>query len=108
MIFRILRKLYEQNTQGHLKAENSQERMIETIEQQILNNLIMNRIIGGKHTDVINLTKGFPKHTRGEVKKVVKKLLREQLLIRKLTSYGLQVSLDPKMLPEVFRRIEGK
>jgi len=80
--------------------------MIETIEQQLLNNLIMNRTIGGKHTDIVNLAKGFPKHTRGEVKRIVKKLLREKILIKKQTSYGTHVSLDPNLLNEVFRRIE--
>ncbi|KYH39124.1 MAG: hypothetical protein AYL30_001530 [Candidatus Hecatellales archaeon B24] len=55
---------------------------------------------GAKHTPVDNVPKGFPKHLRGEVKKAVKRLIKESWLIPHPTRHGLDVALNSKRLPE--------
>lgn len=56
---------------------------------------------GGSHTSFDNLPKGFPKHLRGFVKDVAEELIKEGLLLRKPTSYGVQVSLNVRMKKEI-------
>lgn len=77
-----------------------------TLERFILKKLWHRRIIGEKHTDIVNLAKGLPKHLRGEAKHAIARLLREGLLLPKPTSYGFHVSLHPERLAEIARRIE--
>ena len=72
----------------------------------ILRKLHRHRIIGGKHTAVENLTKGLPKHAIGEAKKAVNELIKENFVLAKPTSYGLQVSLNPEKIDEISRVIE--
>jgi hypothetical protein len=67
----------------------------------ILRKLYRRRIIGGKHTAIENLIKGFPKHTRNEAKICVNELIKENLILKKETSYGLQVSLNHEKLQEI-------
>jgi len=73
----------------------------------ILRKLFRRRIIGGKHTAVEHLTKGLPKHVVGEAKNAVSDLIKDGLVLSKPTSYGLQVSLNPEKIDEIFRIIEG-
>ena len=56
---------------------------------------------GGSHTAYENLKKGFKEGDLGKgglkrVDKVVKELIRLGLIVQKPTSYGLQVSLNPR------------
>jgi len=46
------------------------------------------------HTSVDNLVKGFPKHKRGDVKKLIPKLIKRGVLHVKPTAYGKEVSLN--------------
>lgn len=71
------------------------------VEIAILQKLYDHDFIGEKHTSEDNVPKGFPKHLRGDVKKALKKLIREGYVIPKITSYGLEVSLDPRRLTEI-------
>jgi len=63
--------------------------------------------IGGKHTSVDNLQKGFPKHERGNVKGTVKDLIKANLIIPKSTGYGQHCSLNPRMIDEIEKLIDG-
>ena len=56
---------------------------------------------GGSHTAYENLKKGFKESDLGRselkrVDKAVKELMRSGLIVQKPTSYGLQVSLNPR------------
>jgi hypothetical protein len=56
---------------------------------------------GGSHTAFENLKKGFKENELGKgslkrVEKLAKELMRSGLIIQKPTSYGLQVSLNPR------------
>lgn len=65
--------------------------------------MYLDKIIGGKHTAVENLKKGFPSHRKGDVDDEVKELIRAGFILPKITNYGLQVSLNPRMIPEIER-----
>ena len=71
------------------------------LKKIILRKLYRHRIIGGKHTAIEHLTKGLPKHIAGNAKEAVKELIKEGLLLAKHTSYGVQVSLNPKKIEEI-------
>lgn len=71
------------------------------LKKIILRKLHRLRIIGGKHTAVEHLTSGLPKHIAGEAKKAVGDLIKEGLILKKPTSYGLQVSLNPERIKEI-------
>lgn len=61
---------------------------------------------GAKHTSFENLKKGLPGHVRGDVKQVAKGLIKEGLLLSKPTSYGLEVSLNPRATEQIKKLIQ--
>lgn len=71
------------------------------VQKTVLERMFRDTIIGGKHTAVENLKKGFPKHMRGEVEDEVHKLINRGFILPKPTSYGMQVSLNPRMIEEI-------
>lgn len=70
-------------------------------EIDVLAKLYSHNFIGGKHTSEDNVPKSFPKYMRGEVKKALKNLIRQGYIIPKITSYGLEVSLNPRKIEEI-------
>ncbi len=70
------------------------------IKATILYHLRRKRIIGNKHTHFDTLKMGFPSHLGKDVKKIAEQLIRRGYIIRKPTSYGLQVSLNKEKIPE--------
>ncbi len=79
---------------------------MELYKRAVLEKLYKRRYIGGRHTSEDNVTKGFPKHARKDVKKAMKVLIKEGYIVPKPTSYGLEVSLNPRMIAEIRRRLE--
>lgn len=61
-----------------------------------------------KHTNINNLPKGLSNKLRSskEVKKAIKDLLKEELLLSKPTHYGLEISLNPKKIKEIENLVE--
>jgi hypothetical protein len=53
------------------------------------------------HTSIENLTKVFPKHKRGDIRKMILKLIRGGFLHVKPTAYGRQVSLNIEKKKEI-------
>jgi hypothetical protein len=72
----------------------------------ILRKLFRHRIIGGKHSDIENLSKGIPAHLRGQAKEVARMMIKESLLLAKSTFYGVDVSLNPERIDEVIYLLE--
>ena len=72
----------------------------------IVKKLFQHGYIGGRHTDIENLKKGLPSHFRGDIKKAVKELIAEGILILKPTSYGVHVSLNPRQREEMNKYLE--
>lgn len=68
--------------------------------------LYRRRIIGGKHTAIEHITSAVPPHLQGEARKAAEDLIRDGLIIPKPTSYGLQISLNPRMLAVIEEIIE--
>jgi len=71
------------------------------IKATILYHLRRKKVVGGAHTHFDTLTKGFPSHLGRDVKKIAQSLIKENLIITKPTSYGLQVSLNKDKIKEV-------
>ncbi len=71
------------------------------IEKAILDKLFSHGYIGKKHTPIENIQKGFPPHMRGDVKKALKKLIREGLILEYMTSHGTDVTLNKKRTKEI-------
>lgn len=66
---------------------------------------------GGSHTAFENLKKGFKPRELGRkglkrIEDCAEDLIREGLILRKPTSYGLQVSLNPRKHQEIHRIIQ--
>jgi len=72
----------------------------------ILRKMLMHRWIGGKHTAIDNLPKGFPPGVRNDVSQVVEVLIREGFIVRKPINYREQVYLSPKRVYEA-KKIVG-
>lgn len=72
----------------------------------MLNKLLRHGYIGGRHTALENLPKGFPRHLYKEAIKTAKKLIKKGLITPKPTSYGLQVSLNPHKIAEIEEMIK--
>lgn len=70
-------------------------------EIDVLEKLYNHNFIGGKHTSEDNVPKSFPKHLRGDVKKALKNLIKQGYVTPKITSYGLEVSLNPRKIEEI-------
>lgn len=79
----------------------------EEITRTLLRKLLYMGKWGAAHTNFDNLPKGFSKHLRGAVKEVAKELIKGGLLLRKLTSYGAEVSLNVKMKKESEELLAG-
>ncbi|MBI2664443.1 hypothetical protein HYX10_03825 [Candidatus Woesearchaeota archaeon] len=77
------------------------ERLV--IKKFIIRKLYRHRMWLHKHTNINNLPKGLSNELRNskEIKKAVKELLSENILLAKPTSYGLEVSLNPKKIREI-------
>lgn len=51
--------------------------MLNASQRAILRKMYFDKIIGGKHTAIENLKKGFPSHVRGDIDDEVKKTHQE-------------------------------
>ena len=74
---------------------------MESAKRFIVKKLFQKKYIGERHTSIANLPKGLPGHLRGDVKQAAKELIADGILLAKPTSYGLEVSLNPKKMKEI-------
>jgi hypothetical protein len=75
------------------------------IRKAILKKLFKHRYVGGRHTELRNVVKGFPPNLIKEFKEEVKNLIREGFLLSKISTGEIHVSLNPRMLEEIRREI---
>lgn len=78
----------------------------EEIKSHILFKLHWKKYWGGRHTALESVKKGIPKHLGGRYVDMAKELIKERLLLSKPTSYGLQISLNPKLREEIIEKAE--
>jgi hypothetical protein len=70
------------------------------IKTIILRKMLMHYWIGGRHTSIDNIPKGFPPHERKRVADIAKELIKEGFILHHSTNYGIQVSLNPRKINE--------
>lgn len=75
--------------------------MIDDVSKAILRKLLYDNRIGAKHISLENLKTGFPSHHKGDIDKKLKKLVKENLILKHPTSYGIQFALNPQRLQDV-------
>ena len=80
----------------------------EDIKRTILRKMLRLEYIGGRHTSIDNLPKGFPKSERGRVKEVVQNMLKEGYFIPRKKGDSIHVSLDPNVLLQVKQEIKSE
>ena len=73
----------------------------EQMKAWILNKMKRKRFIGGSHTDIKNLRRGAPPDLYNQIDDIIKELVKENMIIIKITEYGKQVSLNPRLMKEV-------
>ena len=74
---------------------------LDLIKAKLLFKLARKRKWGNSHTSIDNLKKGFKPHNHFLVKKASEQLIKENLLFKKPTSYGLHVSLNHEKSKEI-------
>lgn len=76
------------------------------IKGKILHKLIRLGKFKHSHTSIDNLPKGFPTDIRGKVKDMIKELLKEEILFKKPTSYGIEVSINLEKKDKIMHYID--
>lgn len=72
----------------------------------ILGKLYRHRYIGGRHTSLDNVPKGFPKSETKNISKALKSLVKEDYILQKPTSYGTEICLNPRKIKEIRKIID--
>lgn len=78
----------------------------EEIKSHILFKLHWKKYWGRRHTAIESVKRGVPKHLSGRYVDMAKELIKEGLLLSKPTTYGLQISLNPRFRDEIIERVE--
>ncbi len=83
----------------------------EEIKGRIIRKLHRRGNWGGSHTSFENLKKGFTQRDTGKqgskkVDKMGEVLIKENLILSKPTGYGLEASLNPKMVDKIQEYLE--
>ena len=79
------------------------ELFYEQIKAHILKKLFDMRCWMGKHTNINNMQKGLPSHSRDSkvISKVINELERNEWLLTKPTHYGIELSLNIRKKKEI-------
>jgi hypothetical protein len=75
------------------------------LKAMILHKLAKKRKWGESHTAFENVEKGVPPHLKGKLKELANELIKNGLIVKKPTSYGLQISLNVDRSEEIKHRI---
>lgn len=71
------------------------------IAATILYNLRRKNKIGKKHTSLDTLRRGFPKHLGKDIRDIATDLIKRDWIIKKPTSYGVEVSLNKNFIVKI-------
>ena len=77
------------------------------IRRKILYKMARHNLWGGKHTAFDNIPHGFPKELWKDVRKEIEELIKEGIIVKKPTGYGLHVSLNVGKKAEIEKIIFG-
>lgn len=78
---------------------------MDDVSRSILRKLLYDNRIGARHISIENLKTGFPSHLKGDVDKRLKKMVRENLVLKHPTSYGPQFALNPQRLRDIIEML---
>ena len=70
-------------------------------ELALLQKMFYQTYIGGRHTDETSVLRGFPKHDRKKIRKALKLLVRNNLVIEYKSTGQTHVSLNPFLISEI-------
>lgn len=76
------------------------------VSKAILRKMLFDTRIGGRHLGLDDLKKGFPSHEKGDVENRLKKLVRENLVLKHPTRHGMQYALNTNALEVVHKIIQ--
>ena len=79
---------------------------LDFIKAKVLFKMARRRNWGGFHTAFDNLKKGFKPKDHRAVNEAAEELIKENLLFKKPTVYGLHVSLNPEKAIEIKAKIK--
>lgn len=84
----------------------------EEIKARIIRKLYRHGKWGASHTSFENLKKGFTQRDTGKqgskkVDKMGNELIKDNLILSKPTGYGLEVSLNPRMIDQIKMYLEN-
>jgi hypothetical protein len=79
---------------------------IEREHKFILRRLYTDQRIGERHTSIVHIKKGAPSEYHRSIDKAAKDLIRKGYIVLKTTGYGMQVSLNKNMIPEIEQILE--
>ncbi len=71
------------------------------IEITLLRKLFNNRIIGSRHTEFSSALRSFQRSEVGDVKKCLKKLIKEGLILQSKKTGELHISLNHRRIGEI-------
>ena len=77
------------------------------LKSLILHKLAKKRKWGESHTAFDNIMKGVPSHLKGRLSELAQELVHEGLLVKKPTSYGVQISLNVNKSDREANRVES-
>ena len=68
------------------------------LREVILRKLYRHHYIGNRHTELRNVIKGIPPNLLKDAKKAAEELIKEGLLLAKVSTGEIHVSLNPRKL----------
>ena len=78
----------------------------ERLRWWVLHKMIWHTWVGKRHISIDNIPKGQAKHLHKIIKKIIKELRKEGLVIFKPAHYGIEVSLNPRRIEEIIKYVE--
>lgn len=79
---------------------------LDETSKTLLRKMIFQEYSGGRHSSEEALSRGFPSHEKGNVKKSLKKLVKLNLIIKHPTSYGIHYSINHGMIEVIEKYLE--
>lgn len=71
------------------------------IRATILYHLRRKKVIGGVHTPFDTVIRGFPSHLGKDIKKIAEELIKAGYILKKITNYGLHISLNKDKIKDI-------
>ncbi|MBI2936662.1 MAG: hypothetical protein HYY22_00495 [Thaumarchaeota archaeon] len=74
---------------------------MDDLELAIIRRLFRRGNIGASHTSIEGVSRGLPKHMKGDSMKTVKRLIKDGWIVQHPTNYGTQIALNSQRIQEI-------